>query len=117
MHERTCAHMFPSSKVHSLKVRVRGTFCIRAITSRRGFPGGSAGKESACNVGDMGSILGLKIPWRRKGYPLQYSGLENSMECIVHGVAKLDTTEQLSHNKCEKENTCYSNIVSIFDQI
>ena len=39
------------------------------------------------------------------------------MECIVHGVAKLDTTEQLSLNKCEKENMYYSNIVSIFDQI
>ena len=53
------------------------------------FPGGSAGKESACNAGDLGSILGLGIsPAEGKGYPLQYSGLENSMDCIVHGVAK-----------------------------
>ena len=37
-----------------------------------------------------------KIPWRRKGYPLQYSGLENSMDYIVHEVAESDTTEQLS---------------------
>ena len=53
------------------------------------FPGGSAGKESACNAGDLGSILGLGIsPAEGKGYPLQYSGLENSMDCIVHGVTK-----------------------------
>ena len=50
----------------------------------KGFPCGSAGKESTCNAGDLGLIPG----WRRKGYPLQYSGLENSMDCIVHGVAK-----------------------------
>ena len=47
----------------------------------RGFPGNSAGKESACNAGDLGSILGLGIsPAEGKGYPLQYSGLENSMD-------------------------------------
>ena len=54
-----------------------------------GFPSGSAGKESACNAGELGSILGLgRSPREEKGYPLQYSGLENSMDCIVHGVAK-----------------------------
>ena len=54
-----------------------------------GFPCGSAGKESACNVGDLGLIPGLgRSPGEGKGYPLQYSGLENSMDCIVHGVAK-----------------------------
>ena len=48
-----------------------------------GFPGGSAGKESACNVGDLGSIPGLgRYPGEGKGYPLQYSGLENSMDYI-----------------------------------
>ena len=52
-----------------------------------GFPGGSAGKESACNVGDLSSIPGLgRSDGEGKGYPLQYSGLENSMDCIVHGV-------------------------------
>ena len=52
------------------------------------FPGGSAGKESACNAGDLGSILGLgRSPREGKGYPLQYSGLENSMDCKVHGFA------------------------------
>ena len=53
------------------------------------FPGGSAGKESACNVGDLGLIPGLgRYPGEGNGYPHQYSGVENSMDCIVHGVAK-----------------------------
>ena len=53
------------------------------------YPCGSAGKESACNAGDLGSIPRLgRFPRERKGYPLQYSGLENSMDCTVHGVAK-----------------------------
>ena len=56
------------------------------------FPGGSAGKESACNAGDLGLIPGLgRSPGEGKGYPLQYSGLENSMDCIVHGVANSRT--------------------------
>ena len=54
-----------------------------------GFSGGLAGKESACSEGDLGSIHGLgRSPGEGKGYPLQYSGLENSMDCIVHGVTK-----------------------------
>ena len=45
--------------------------------------------ESTCNAGDLGSIPGLgRSPGEGKSYPLQYSGLENSMDCIVHGVAK-----------------------------
>ena len=57
-----------------------------------GFPGGSAGKESACNAGDLGSIPGLgRSPGEGNSYPLQYSGLEKSMDCIVHGVAKSQT--------------------------
>ena len=64
-----------------------------------GFPGGSAGKESACDDWDMASISGLKrSPGEGKGYPLQYSGLENSMDCVVHGVAGSDMTERLSHS-------------------
>ena len=52
----------------------------------------SAGKESVCNVGDLGSILGLgRFPAEENDYPLQYSGLENSMDCIVPGVAKSRT--------------------------
>ena len=57
-----------------------------------GFPGGSVGKKSAGNAGDLGLILGLgRSPGEVKGYPLQYSGLENSMECIVCGVTKSST--------------------------
>ena len=63
----------------------------------QGFPCGSAGKESACNAGDLGLIPGLgRSPGEGKGHPLQYSGLENSMDWIVHGVAESDMTEQLS---------------------
>ena len=70
-----------------------------------GFPHSSAGEESACNVGDPGSIPGLgRSPGEGKGYPFQYSGLENFMDYIVHGVAmgsqwgrkESDRTEQLS---------------------
>ena len=73
-------------------------FLVRKICWRRdklptpvflGFPGGSAGKEPACNVGDLGSIPGLgRSPEDGNGYPFQYSGLENSMNSIVHWVAK-----------------------------
>ena len=57
-----------------------------------GFPCGLAGKESACSSGDLGLIPALgRFPGGGKGYPLQYSGLENSMDCIVHGVAKSRT--------------------------
>ena len=53
------------------------------------FPGGSAGKESTCSVGDLGSIPGLgSSPGEGNGYLCQNSGLENSMDCTVHGVAE-----------------------------
>ena len=57
-----------------------------------GFPCGLVGKESTCNAGDLGLIPGLRrSPGEGKGYPLQYSGLENSMDCVVHGVSKSQT--------------------------
>ena len=60
------------------------------------FTGGSASKESAYDVGDLGLIPGLRrSPGDGKDYPLQYSGLENSIDFIVHGVAKSWT--ELSH--------------------
>ena len=53
-----------------------------------GLPCGSVGKESIHNLGDLGSIPGLgRSPGEGKGYQLQYSGLENSMDCTVHGVS------------------------------
>ena len=57
-----------------------------------GFSCGSAGQESTSYAGDLGSIPGLgRSPGEGKVYPLQYSGLENSMDCIVHGVIKSQT--------------------------
>ena len=54
-----------------------------------GLPLCSAGKESTCNVWDLGSIPGVaRAPGGENGYSFQYSGLKNSMDCIVHGVAK-----------------------------
>ena len=51
-----------------------------------GFPGGLPRKESACNEGDLGKFLGWEDPLKKgMATPLQYSGLENSMHCIVHG--------------------------------
>ena len=62
-----------------------------------GSPYGSADKESVCNVGDQGSIPGLEgSPGEGNGYPIQHSGLENSMDSIVHGVTESDITEQSS---------------------
>ena len=73
------------------------------------FPCGPAGKEFACNVGDPGSTPGLeRSPGEGKGYPLQYSGLENSMDCIYSpwGHKESDMTERLSlsctHTKDDK---------------
>ena len=59
------------------------------MSTTMGFPRSAAGKESARKAGDLGLIPGLgRSPGEGKGYPLQYSGLENSMDCIIHGVAK-----------------------------
>ena len=59
------------------------------MSYKLGFPFGSAGKESACNAGDLGLFPGLgRSPGEGKGYPLQYSGLENSMDYTDQGVAK-----------------------------
>ena len=64
--------------------------CVFTLTL--GFPDGAAGKESACNVGDLDSVPEMgRSPGEGKRYPLQYSGLENPMDWIVHGVG--DATE------------------------
>ena len=69
------------------------------LLTYQGFPDSSAGKESICNAGDLGSIPELgRSPGENKGNPLQYSGLENPMNCMYSpwGHKELDTTEQLS---------------------
>ena len=67
---------------------------LGGFNTLKGFPDSSVGKESACNAGDLHSVPGSgRSAGEGKGYPLQYSGLENSMDCIVHGVPK---TERLS---------------------
>ena len=75
------------------------------------FPCGLAGKESACNAGDLSLIPGLgRSPGEGKGYPLQYSGLENSMDLIPWGHKESDTTEQLS---LTQGNSILFSIVSV----
>ena len=57
-----------------------------------GFPNSSVGKDSTCNAGDPGLIPGMvRYAGEGIGYPLQYSGLENSMDCMVHGVTNSQT--------------------------
>ena len=82
------------------------------LQNNTGFPCGSVGKEYACSIGDLGSIPGLgRSPGEGKGYPLQYSGLENSMDCIVHGAAKSRTGlsdfhfHKIIHDFIYKNNT------------
>ena len=77
---------------------IRGLFPLRYkyLTQNtrynQGFPHSSVSKESACNAGDSSSTPGSgRSPGEGKGYPLQYSGLENSMDCIVHRVTKSQT--------------------------
>ena len=77
------------------------------------FPCGSAGRESTCNVGDLGSIPGLgRSPEEGKGYPPQDSGLENSMDCIVYGVAKSQTRLSDFHvNNFKLHNTLAKSVL------
>ena len=95
----------PGSSLH-------GIFQARALewgAIAFSFPCGLAGKECSCNAGDLGSIPELgRSPGEGKGYPLQYSGLENSMDCIVHEVAKSQTRLrnfhfQIGHSFSSKE--------------
>ena len=77
--------------IHSFVDGHFGCFQVLAMLSQC-CNGGAEVKASACNAGDQGSIPGWgRSPGERKGYQLQYSGLENSMECTVHGVAKSQT--------------------------
>ena len=74
------------------------TISIQLITSKANWkPLGKPGKKSACNAGGLGSIPGLeRSPGDGKGYPLQYSDLENSTDCAVHVATESDLAERLS---------------------
>ena len=80
---------------------------VNTLTTSLGFPGGSAGKESSRNAGDLGFIPGLgRSSGEGNGYPLQYSGLENSMDCIAHGVTKSWTRLCDFHFHTLRNKTC-----------
>ena len=78
-------------QLHSLSMyNTKDQHKLKQTKQLKGFPCASAGKESTCNAGDLGSIPELgRFPGGEKGYPLQYSGLENSMDCIVHGAQRV----------------------------
>ena len=81
-------------------------FPVVAKSFHSGFPGGSDGKESACSAEDPGSIPELgRSAGEAIGYPLQYSGLENSMDCIVPGVTKSRTRLRDFHFQTPKSDT------------
>ena len=73
-------------------------FC-HSFSSKEGFLCGSAGEVSACNVVDLGLIPGLgRSPGEEKGYPLQYSGLENSMDCVIITVTITNNHRYVKHD-------------------
>ena len=93
------------SKIRVGALEVRGNSWLLVIVFQsdlllKGFPGGSGGKEPVCQFSrqTLGWISRLeRFPGEGKGYPLQYSGLENAMDCIVHGVTNgQKMTERLS---------------------
>ena len=92
------------------------TITITCLLFERSLHHSSVGKESACNAGNLGLIPGLgRSPGEGKGYPLHYSGLENSMDCIVHGVTKsrtgLSDFHSLAH--CMSESVYVKQIYSL----
>ena len=87
MKTECCSGLFPLPR--SLSNYYLEEIIFISVHVMMDFPDGSAGIESTCNAGDLGSTPGLgRSPEEGKGYPLQYSGLENSKDGIVHGVAK-----------------------------
>ena len=77
------------------------------------FPESSAGKESAGNAGDLSSIPGLgRSPGEEKGYPLQYSGVEKSLDCIVHGATK--SQARLSDFHFQSNTKAWRRVCSLF---
>ena len=84
VHLTQCSHHFPFSILTDQTV-----YFVKGYFQLLGFPDSSVGKESACNAGDPGLIPGSgRSAGEGIGYPLQYSGLENSVDYTVHGVTK-----------------------------
>ena len=88
-------HMIISIDAEKAFDKIQHSILIKTL-QKVGFLCGSAGKESTCNVGDLSLIPGLGTsPGEGKGYPLQYSGLENSMDYSPWSCTESDMTEQL----------------------
>ena len=84
-------HLRHQESLNNRVVKYKVSLVLSTVMKSLGFPCGSGGKESTCNTGDLGSIPGLgRSPGEGNGYPLQYSGLENSMDCTVHGVSRTE---------------------------
>ena len=78
------------------------TTIVSLLIKNCGFPHSSVGRESTCDAGDPSLIPGLgRSAGEGIGYPLQYSGLENSTDCIVHWVTKSQTQLSDSHFKAK----------------
>ena len=100
------SYLDPQAK---LNILVTFPVFLSLSSTTQGFPGGSAGKESACKEGDLGLIPGLgRSPGGGKDYPIQYSDLENSMDCIVYGVAKSQTRPSNLHFSTTQESFFHS---------
>ena len=83
---------FPGGPVVKILLSMQEVWVWSLVRKLGDFPDGSAGKQSTCNTGDLDSIPGLgRSPKEGNSYPLQDSSLENSMDCIVHGVAESQT--------------------------
>ena len=111
---------FPHWMVKCLKLRPMSHLSLyapgpctisRPIICPKGFPGGSAGEESTCNAGDLGLILRLgRSPGEGTGYPLQYSGLKNSMDCSPWSCKESDITERLSLSHVQEKFVKWTNL-------
>ena len=98
--EAKCVHGVPALGERGLLVTTSRKLQVRIL----GFPGGSDGKESTCKAEDLGLIPGLgRYPGEGNGYPLQYSGLENSIACTIHGVTKSQTWLGDFHTHLQKQ--------------